>query len=309
MTESFDGAFARAFVAPPFALATPPRAATSSTHSSATSWHSPSSVFGARRGNPPAMRMYACVHSCAKTAPNATKGRPYRTTTALTTVSPNRGAPTARSAKPTGKKPPFPIRALPTRSTVRMMCSVNRHRPRVRLVRPTCHASLPFAASSASWDTKCRGGRWRHSRSFVSFFPARAPSSYAFATPSTPPFTSGSPSSAMNWHTPSYTGVESRSVSTTAVDAHSRHRLRPSGNAANDAPSDAAFLGSIRSHPSHFFVPSRSCFGQYVASHQYGCEIHRTTPPLDFEKYEYESCPSNGISSKHTEHRGWNRSR
>jgi hypothetical protein len=82
----------------------------------------------------------------------------------------------------------------------------------------------------------------------------------------------------MNWQTSSYTGVESRSVSTTAVDAHSKQSARPSGNSANDAPVEPASVVSIRSHPSHFRVPSRSCLGQYVASHQYGWLIHLTTP-------------------------------
>ena len=72
----------------PTPMVSMPRAAVFSTHSNAISWHSPSSILGRSRGYPPAMRMYAWVHSCARIAPAHTAGRPYRTTTALTTVAP-----------------------------------------------------------------------------------------------------------------------------------------------------------------------------------------------------------------------------
>mmetsp|Transcript_2725 Transcript_2725/g.11110 ORF Transcript_2725/g.11110 Transcript_2725/m.11110 type:complete len:270 (+) Transcript_2725:72-881(+) len=140
----------RTFLPLPTPIVSIPRAATCSTHSSAMSWHKPSSILGRRRGYPPAMRTYACVHSCAKIAPAHTAGNPYSTTTALTTVAP-RDCPTTRSLNPTGKNPPAKSGVL---STVYTVCSSNRHKPRVRAVRPLCQPSLSSASLRVSCDTR-----------------------------------------------------------------------------------------------------------------------------------------------------------
>mmetsp|Transcript_18197 Transcript_18197/g.45241 ORF Transcript_18197/g.45241 Transcript_18197/m.45241 type:complete len:209 (-) Transcript_18197:225-851(-) len=207
-------------------------------------------------------------------APAATAGSPYSTTTALTTVVLAR-VPTTRSLNPTGTMPPTPPH-LGVRSTVYIVCSSKRHRPRVVAVRPRCHPSLSLASLSAHCATRCSGGR-AGSR--------------------------GMPRLERNAHTSSYNGSASARVSITAVEAHSRHSARPSGSSANSPglPAPAApppWCASSLSQPSQRRVPSASCAGQYTVP-QYGCVMNRTDA----------STGSSAIICVHTPQRGWKQSR
>eukprot|EP00982_Pelagococcus_subviridis_P000201 1574-Pelagococcus_subviridis.AAC.1 len=106
--------------------------------------------------------MYACVHSCARIAPAAMSGKPYNTTTAFTVCPAVRV--TTRSLNPNPGNPELLLNPLPpftfgTRSTVRMRCSWNMHRPRVRAVRPRCHPSTSSASLSISCGTEGRSIR------------------------------------------------------------------------------------------------------------------------------------------------------
>ena len=197
-------------------------------------------------------------------------------------------APRQRNREETAALTTASIRALPTRSTARMMCSVNRHRPRVRLVRPTCHASLPFAASSASWDTAQRRAVAPQQIARI-LLPARVVVRVRHAFH--PALHERQPELR---HELAHAVVHGRRV---AVGVHHRRgrALQAQTAPVRQRRERRALRRRVsRFHPLAPVALLRAvapCFGQYVASHQYGCEIHRTTPPHDLDEYEYESLP------------------
>ena len=162
------------------------------------------------------MRMYACVHSCAKTAPNATKGRPYRTTTALTTVFESRRRPPRPRGFPTGKKPRLDPRASDALDRADDVLGEQTQTSRAAGAPDVPRLLAVRGVQRILGQGRQRRAVARTADRLASFSPrARVRRTRSPRLPPRPSRAAG-PSSAMNWHTPSYTGVESRSVSTTA---------------------------------------------------------------------------------------------